>query len=208
MPYIRAQVSLPMDSGLPEDTAMNVWHFFADAGDDATANLIAAALKAFYDTVDTYLSTNINAAGAVVEFYNLADPEPRVPFHSVNIGADMITSTTALPDEVALCLSFQAAQISGVPQARRRGRVYIGPLGQNAAGAAAAGNRPAAAFITAMVNAGTALSTASDAAATWSWVVFSRVLNLGDPVVDGWVDNAFDTQRRRGVDATSRSTFT
>jgi hypothetical protein len=28
------------------------------------------------------------------------------------------------------------------------------------------------------------------------------------PVTDGWVDNAWDTQRRRGIDRTARSTWT
>lgn len=207
MPDVRAVVTLPMDSGLPEDAAQNVWHFWATSASDAIAAQIAAALKTFYDTVDTYLSTLINPVNASVEFYDLSDPEPRVPYHQVNIGADMITSTTALPEEVALCLSFQAAAQSGEVQARRRGRIYLGPLGQNALGATSAGNRPLAAFVTALVNAGDALLTASQAATDWDWRVYSRVLQQGFNVDNGWVDNAFDTQRRRGVQATSRTTF-
>lgn len=206
MPIVRAIVTLPMDSGLPEDAAQNVWHFNAATDSTAEADDIAAALKAFYDGIDSFLSTTINAAATTVTFYDLSDPVPRVPYHEVNIGQDMITGTTALPDEVALVMSFHAAPLSGVAPARRRGRVFIGPLAQAAAGAGAAGNRPAAAFITAVDNAGTALKVESDNS-VWAWAVYSRVLNTAADVVNGWVDDAFDTQRRRGVQPLARTLF-
>jgi hypothetical protein len=42
----------------------------------------------------------------------------------------------------------------------------------------------------------------------WTWIVVSEVAGLNDVIVtNGWVDNAFDIQRRRGVTPTSRSTF-
>jgi hypothetical protein len=40
------------------------------------------------------------------------------------------------------------------------------------------------------------------------WVVYSRVDNRSSPVTDWFVDNSWDTQRRRGPRATSRITGT
>jgi len=55
--------------------------------------------------------------------------------------------------------------------------------------------------------AATYLKGASDAAADWTWVVYSTVDNAMYPVDNGWVDNSWDTQRRRGVKPTARYTF-
>lgn len=211
MPNLRAVVSIPAASGLPEDGVQNVFHFTAVVADAATMDAIAAALKTnLYDSIDTYLSVELNVAGTHVTFYNLADAQPRNPIRDVPIGADMIGAADSIPDEVALCLSFQADAESGQPQARRRGRVYIGPFGRVALGAAAAGNRPAAALVTALANAGGGLLDASQAAAGWDWVVWSPTTGpAGFPwvITNGWVDDAFDTQRRRGVAALARTIF-
>jgi hypothetical protein len=41
----------------------------------------------------------------------------------------------------------------------------------------------------------------------WTWCLYSRKLDLMPEIVGGWVDNAWDIQRRRGYAATSRTTF-
>jgi hypothetical protein len=101
-------------------------------------------------------------------------------------------------------LSFQGTPLSGTPQSRRRGRIYFGPFrtsGLNTQG------RPAAGLITSLVNAGDALLAASDAAANWQWVIWSPTTGLEVGVANGWVDDEFDTQRRRGRVPTARTTF-
>jgi len=71
---------------------------------------------------------------------------------------------------------------------------------------------------------GLGLFTASSASAVWKWAVFSPTIAGGwflpdtegppnlpaaySPVQSGWVDNAWDTQRRRGLEATARTVFT
>jgi hypothetical protein len=49
--------------------------------------------------------------------------------------------------------------------------------------------------------------TASNAQGQWKWAVYSTVNMTGVNVAAGWVENAFDTQRRRGRIATIRSVF-
>jgi len=39
------------------------------------------------------------------------------------------------------------------------------------------------------------------------WIVYSTVDQAGHEVIGGWVDNAWDIQRRRGELSTSRLTF-
>jgi hypothetical protein len=40
-----------------------------------------------------------------------------------------------------------------------------------------------------------------------TWSVWSEANQTASPVRDGWVDDAWDTQRRRGLDSSARTTF-
>lgn len=203
----RAQVEFDGESGLPEDKIVNTWHFEGSETATDTAN-IDDMLSDFYD--ETYAGlrlagqmSSVAVSGDVtIKIFCLADPEPRLPraeyFHTWTVGG-----TSSLPTEVALCLSYNAQPISGLPQARRRGRVFLGPfLTTNTAQA-----RPNSALITSVLAAASQLLAASQASVTWQWVVYSRRNEAGADVVGGWVDNAWDTQRRRGVKSTARTFF-
>jgi hypothetical protein len=65
----------------------------------------------------------------------------------------------------------------------------------------------AAATRTAAVNSWGNLLDASQAATAWKWAVYSTVNATGVEVTNGWVENAWDTQRRRGRIATVRTVF-
>jgi len=187
-------------------TGANAWagdhmaHHDLQAGFDA----INAGAKALYDTIRPDLSPLLAQNGHEFKYYDLADPEPRAPKSIVawNLGA--APTGSAAPTEVAICLSYQAAKISGLPQARRRGRVYIGPLNTATIDATA---RVASATLARFDTAGTNLLAASTAATDWTWKQHSTLeLGLAD-VADGWVENEFDTQRRRGRPYTVRAVF-
>lgn len=202
MPNYRHVVRLPFTSGLPEDIAVNVWH--SDGTDEAEAVAFSTALITFYNAIDGLLSNQLSttAGAATVTAYALADSEPRAPIDTQTFTITPNAST--LPLEVALCLSFQGTRISGQPQARRRGRVYLGPLGgiqdSNT-------GRPSSANITTLVNAADALLTTSQGAGVAEWSVYSPTLDSTIPVDNGWIDNEFDTVRRRGRTRTSRTLF-
>lgn len=198
----RHQVRLPYDSGLPEDVAVNVFHSISD--DDLEAEAFAAALVTFYGAIDGLLSNQLSdvADAASVTTYDLADAEPRVPVDVTTF--TLTTNASTLPTECALCLSFQASPISGLPQARRRGRVFLGPLGgiqDSTTG------RPQSAHITTIVNAADALLTTSNGPGVGVWAVYSPTNNQTSPVNNGWMDNEFDTIRGRGRESTSRTLF-
>ena len=192
MSIIRAQTILHTTDAVPENYVTNSWAFqlLSTSGSGA---LLTPLIKAFYDTVRPYLSQNIAQNGHEIKYSELPGTPPKDPYD-----LDIFNLTTApaggmLPDEVALALSFEGTKAAGLPQARRRGRIFVGPL--NAA--AATQNRPSSAFITAMVTAGTNLKANTLGIGAGSFV----------PTNNGWVDNAFDTQRRRGVLSTSRGVF-
>lgn len=202
MPVYYTQATLEADSALPEDRTVNTWDVSIPGLDPETE--LASwhdALFTFYDAFDNYLSVNLSGL-LTLKSYARADTPPRVPVLSES--TTITPAVGALPPEVALCMSFQGEKISGVNQARRRGRVYLGPFsyGANDTGT----GKPIAGLLTAVQAAGAAL-LATSGTSTWSWGVWSTVNNSDTQVVDGWVDNAWDTQRRRGIRPTSRATF-
>jgi hypothetical protein len=214
-----AQVQFDDDSGLPRDRSINTFHF-VDIGDPAitppTAALdeYAVAIRDFYtaahtgstSTLSTFLSSTL-AGTWTTKFYDLHDAPPRSPLR-VDTMTPLTPGSTAMPQENALCISYQAAHLSGFNQANRRGRIYIGPLAQTALGSVAARpNANANQLVPTAVAAGAFLKGHSWAAGTRRWVVYSQKFGTWATVTDGWVDNEFDTQRRRGYRPTTRTTF-
>lgn len=204
MPIARVQVRIPSLTAIPEDTAINTWHFTCTAIDEGTRADIAAALVAFYEALDGHKSPLMSWQTTRVRWYNLDDPEPRTPVAEAGLALTSAPPGSPLPREVAYCLSFAATAVSGSSPARRRGRIYFGPL---ATGVDTATGRPTTLLRTAAAGAGGTLLTTSNAASDWAWVIWSPTANQAYPVVRGWADDEFDTQRRRGTRPTARSTF-
>lgn len=210
MTNVLATVTLPFRTFIPEDVAVNTFSWACGTEADATGHIPGALLE-FYNTVPSsnalykYMSNHIDFTQARIKLYNFSDPEPRAPFYDALMGGTWgsPSATTALPSEVSLVASFAAAPASGETAARRRGRIYLGPLNTDAQIATTlTPSRPTAAFIHDVAVACDRMATTDDADA--QWVVHSRANNAWYTIVSGWVDNAWDTQRRRGVAATSR----
>jgi hypothetical protein len=103
-----------------------------------------------------------------------------------------------------VCLSFKAQPNPPINPARRRGRIYIGPLTTEVVTAAVTGDaRPQALLLTTLTQAGKRLADRLE----FEWSVYSRSSGIVAPIAELWADNAFDTQRRRGAKATSRVTL-
>lgn len=210
MSIYRAQVVLPFFTNLPTDVITNTFHFEATTGatPEQVGTEVTPQLTAFY--TDGYGSDGIafyiNRGLAHVKWYNLSNPEPRIPYvQSLGIGS-IPQGNANLPTEVALCLSFQGLPLSGVPQARRRGRVFIGGMPQNTISPSIGNNFPIwHSTVTARWGDSAeenlrVFSVPTDA----QWVVWSPTTQEAVEVANGWVDNAPDTQRRRSVDPTLR----
>lgn len=205
MQYI-VQVIQKMESNIPADSSVNTWAFAsaAPAPDPADFAAIGTALFDFYTELASLLAVNV-AQEWGLKIYDKAAPEPRSPLvDRDDFGPFSTPVLTPLPSEVALCLSFRGPYVSGEPKARRRGRVYVGPLAVTVSEGAANGARPASgvpAFFSDAVEALTAVLTAEGLL----HCVWSRSDDTFYPVVEYWVDNAFDTQRRRGIAPTART---
>lgn len=211
----RALVKIPRDTAIPEDIAMNVLHFRGTSAlttDVEDADDIVAALATFYQAIDNTFFASVVASPLQVIVYDLADAEPRAALLDTTI----TISPSAGPDyptEVAVCLSFQADQVSGQPQARRRGRIFIGPC---PSGISTSANGRVNLDGTEQNLLVAAADTLKDdaAAAGVPWAVYSPTTDATSSlaaatflVTNGWVDNAFDTIRSRGTAATVRTEF-
>lgn len=210
MAHVKALWQMPHDSGLPEDVTVNTFHFNVGTLGTAAYNSINTVLSRFYSVagttsgaaVDDFLSAVLDGT-YVLDLYSMQDPEPRTPVATYT-GNITVASGVALPSEVAVVNSFQGTPTSGQVQARRRGRVYIGPLTDGAADSN--GTRPAQQLIDTLTEVSERLMTEATASAI-PWIVYSPTGSLFTAVTNGWVDNSFDTQRRRGEAATARYTW-
>lgn len=212
-----AQAVLTSVSGLPEDNCINTFHVEYDGALGPTdAQTIATAVQNFYNVAQTdgnkvchFISDAISrvADACRVKVYDLSDPEPRAPVleDPWTLGAEALTNQ--LPHEVAIALSYRGAVESGANMARRRGRIYIGPLTTAAAQSTIAQCRPATIVATTLLDAADDLQSEL-VADTKAWVVYSRIDDEPHIIEHCWVDDAFDIQRRRGVAPTSRTTRT
>lgn len=212
MAVFRAQVVFPMFTNIPSDVTTNTFHFteLSPLGLEAAADAITPRLSAFYTNVygtGREMASYMRPGNAVVHWYDLSAPVPRVPY-TLPLNAVISTTTTTLPTEVSCVLSFQGDAESGVPQARRRGRVFLPALTNGVISASAASAYPqfASAFLT--VVTAQAEATLLDLGVTgMRWAVWSPTDQAATIVTNGWVDNTPDTQRRRGIDPTSRTLF-
>ena len=202
-------VTFQSQSEIPADSMVNTWHFEGSGSDPVN---VADMLTDFYDAVPTGQTTSIAekwssqvlSGNYTIRGYDLADPKPRAPIYEVTRTLTELPSTQPLPTEVAVCMSYHSALASGVPAGRRRGRVYLGGWNENQQ----SGGRPLPAVRATVAAAGRDLIQASNASVSWEWQQYSPTTGEGNIVVGGWCDDAWDTQRRRGQAATTRTSFT
>jgi hypothetical protein len=214
---LRATVTLKSDTGFFRDAVVNTFHF--DKGGtgvatDAQKDFVANALISFYNDVHGtgsnqirwYLSSTLDNStdAAFVKVYDMGDAHPRQPkIYPFTLGASA-GSDEGNPLETALCLSFNSVF---KPTRRGRGRIYLGPLHSNTVLLEAPNIGVNPATILAIQHGARFLMDLDNGTppnySTWS--VYSRADNNMYPITQAFVDNEFDTQRRRGHRATVRS---
>nr|CRY95156.1 hypothetical protein [uncultured prokaryote] len=211
------QVRIPHRNNLGKDDAINTFAFTTLNPVEDAAEGIATKLKDFYNApygvgsvpLKDFYSGEMNMANCWIRVYNWEDAKPRVPVLDTNLGvtAASVLNTYNMPGEVALCVSFAGEPESGTIAARRRGRIYLGPFNFGAStGELTNSSRPATNLVSAAVGASAALEMATPIGSVWA--VHSRKDNDFVQIQNGWVDNAWDTQRRRGVQATTKNRWT
>lgn len=206
---IRSQAVIPYVSGLSEDIITNTMHWLNGVGDlEDGADYIAARLIDFYDgvylaagTADTY----VNWAGAIVRVFDMDVPgsspvERQIPITPVS------PASGVLPSECSAVLSYHGA-IPVTP--RRRNRIYLGGFANAASFEGTGANPPrlAGTLRTNVIAAAQAMHADNDVAEV-QWMGWSGADGTMFALAGGWIDDAWDTQRRRGTDASVRNIFT
>lgn len=225
-------VTLPHRSGLVKDNPVIGFVFASESDIDAAGMVnIETDLTAFFNTADAtttlkvanFISPAISRTVApTFRHYNLdghlagdAHGSPVRTQAMALLGAAS-AGNAPLPSEVAICMSYNAnfgtdAEFIPLarPRARDRGRVYIGPLNavviHEDVTIHSATVEPN--VMDTIGRAGARLM-ARVSGGVGSWVVWSRKNASVKNVVNISVDNAFDTQRRRGEKASLRSNYT
>jgi hypothetical protein len=210
----KAAVQLAANSALPRDVSENVlfWNFATTPGTGALDS-IAAEIALFFNgttggvsaSVGSYLARDrdYSTHACKVAWYAMpATPGPTGP--PVHVSSWTLTDPggtfRALPDQVAVCLSFHS-NLTGVTThlARRKGRIFIGPLNENTLEEIAGAVAPQTVSSVFMTDLGLSakLHLRDNTASFGDWSVFSRVDWAPHTVTAGYVDDRFDTQRRR-----------
>jgi len=232
--FMRVQASIGYDSLENRDVSVNVFHCrSSDVINAAVLTDVFNAFNAFYTTWDDNLSSVVGTS-ARIKIYNMDDPPPRFPIMDQTFTLTPAAGAATMPNEVASCLSFEGLVASGVNRRRNRGRVYLGPLAAAAGTQTGADLRPNVTFrnaVTGAANTHLMPIPGTTSAQTIEWCVFSRSnalgLAIGEPppltepnynesqlaigyrtVIRAWIDDAFDTQRRRGLRPTLKTVVT
>lgn len=208
MPLYRMQTALQDVSGLARDEYVNsIWVHWAATPSPTAEDALQVAVQGFYDRLKVFLSPAIRTLGHTSKLYLHGAPLNSPPVRSWVWNFSSATgdpSHQAFPGEVAACLTFHGVPDPAVgehPQSWR-GRIYIGPLSATAAGSAISPGsaRPDPAFTAAMVASGQTMADDIHAGAVLArWVVFSRKRNKAYHVQTIGCDDAWDTQRSRGL---------
>lgn len=188
MPNWRVQIANHSATALPKDYFVNTLYF------TSTSTPTDAEWTTFLTALVTAFRANAMLAyqSYTVKAYNMADAKPRPIIASyTSTGSDNSPCAT----EVALCLSYY----SGRNLPRTRGRIFLGPIEL----AHMTGPIAFPSITSAVIAQGIAIDTAA-AAASMTWCLHSVKDNDYLPITNLWVDNAWDTQRRRGTASTVR----
>lgn len=228
MAILRVQRTQAALSGQIEDATVNTL-YFDTSGDSTTPTPTTIAL--ITTEIDTLFNTAVGGGSAIRFFmaestmgtdqnsykvFNMDHVKPRVPV-ATPIAQNVTPKITTIPypAEVACCLSFRGSLVSGAAAGRRRGRIFVGPLNTSAGAIEVATGhaRPTSALLTALT-AGANRMFDNLLVNLITWGIYSETARAGGAAIDGftpvsvvWADNAFDTQRRRGIKANTRTTL-
>lgn len=192
----------------PGDAFVNTWGFrntgvasltlMADAIQARMADFYGAVVTQTGKSVGSYISSALVRPSATLKIYDLGQAPPRQVIERVI--PVQLGGTLPLPTECAVTASFYGSR--NLP--RQRGRVYIGPL---SIGSIVVRANKATIADDLRITLAHAMRRMTQNGNTnqAEWHVISSAGATSHQVTHGWVDDAFDTQRRRGQEATRRT---
>lgn len=206
--HFRVLATFERSSEMPEDQVVNSWAFRNDGipGDlETLGNEIQRVLDAFYfgevsagQSIGAYMSPDLTALNYRV--YDLGQAPPREPLIVPSLDFNIISAGSPLVEEAAVVMSMK----SDGNGKRDRGRLYLGPLRTSAVQAVDGRTRVSTAFRNVIADRATDVIQTTENV-TWTFV--SQADAAAKVVTRGYIDNAFDTQRSRGIEADTRLLF-
>ena len=188
------QVTLQGRSGLSKDRYVNTLHFQGDDWNVAALDELWTKYVSFIDAVGGGLAQG----GHMIKAYN-PGPNPGGPYLQKTYSR-AAAHTGSSPTEVAVCLSYATVEDPEQSVPRRRGRIYCGPFSTVHANA----ERPGATVIDAVLDLGEGIAQVGFAA-TRTWALYSQLDASYHKIESIWCDDAWDTQRRRGLAPTTKT---
>jgi hypothetical protein len=186
----RAQIAVGADTAFPRDRVTLTPHF--NDSSDGNAQTLAT------DLADKMNVFHASTREVVVKVYDAQKPKPNPPMATATRSAGLFPASPTNRD-IALCLSYYAT--TNAP--RHRGRIYI-PAFWFSTGSI--GVRPTNAQMQAIEQFVTMFATSGPSSVVWC--VYSRKDQVARNVTNWWVDDEWDTQRRRGLRPSTRNTGT
>ena len=191
-------VSVSADTILPRDRVINTLYVNDTIANEfpgsTDGHQLADDLLTIYDT---QFSSQVTSRERSVKVYGLGAP-PQFPIAEVTRNSGVGPPATPIPREVALCLSYD--NTPNLPRPRGRSDVPAWWL------TTSPGNRPATTEMQKLMDLAAAFGNLGGVDIDWS--VHSKVAGTTEKVTNYWVDDEWDTQRRRGLKATRRLTAT
>lgn len=234
---VRLVSTLTSVTGFAADSCQNVIHVGApNPITDTELTNLCEAFRDFYNNVATgavedlgnYISPSVSRAASAckIEAYFSADLDGSSPFGSPLKTLSFTLSDSGggspLPEEVAIVASFNG-DLTDVPvsetnptpppatirpASRRRGRLYFGPLNSTTLASVSGEPRPTSNVISDLADAMVQLAVDIAAVGNFYLGVWSQLDADVYEVVEGHIDDAWDTQRRRGNAPNVRTPFT
>lgn len=217
MVQTRAVITIPTQSGVAKDAVKYDFAFAAPTAslDTNIVQLFSYVNSTWSTSLSGFLSPSLAhaAAGCLLQLYDITghldgSATNHPPYHQ---GTFTLPGGggSPLPSELAVVLSYHA-DFTGVPEhapgerprSRYRGRLYIGPMASSALGADSTSHRP---YVAQNVRETIAAGAARLSQLEPSWSVWSRKDSQLRQITQGYVDDAWDVQRRRGEEPVARS---
>lgn len=196
MAQLRMMMSRVPLSEIARDRIVTTFYLDSDFGNVGAPTDVAQLATDAANLFRTTLPQSGGFTGWECRAYNMSDAEPRQP-REVKVASHTAAGTISGPREVALCLSYFADR--NVP--RRRGRMYLGPWTPSQMQ-----ERPPTDVITMLATLAAGISGLGGV--NVQWVQYSPTSGEFHTVTNWFVDNEWDTQRRRGLRAVSRQSGT
>jgi hypothetical protein len=215
MPFFKMVAEHPTLSGLARDEQQNVMHFQTNGSLEDGIETVWDAWYTFMGYLDQWMSDDIFDVVTRATFFDMEDPEPRIPYE-LRSGAITPAALTSLPLECSMVVSFSGDPASGVNQARRRGRIYLPTPPTTVIQSANGGVAWSTAYRQGVRTAFDTFCETIVADTVPAWLsVYSPTTHAGGAslaasfttVTRGWVDSEPDTQRRRSWHAGTKELF-